>query len=184
MANRTLAFLGLGKKKTTEQTAEAAAALDAEARRIAKGGEGAVEATTSDDDEEDEDEEDDEEDDEGSEDDRKAVRTRNALRAAGHRRGIAAERGRIAAAFNALDPGKVEMALHLALNTDLSADQLRAAIDKSPSAAAGKRTPFAAAMAAATPAAQPAFGADGRGAKPTLTGNMAALLKDRGLVPK
>lgn len=180
MANRTLAFLGLGKRKTPGQQAEAAAALDTEARRRRAeegGGSGEGEGASAQDVDDDEEDEDDEEE-TGSEEERQAIRRRNALRAAGHRRGQAAERARLAATFNDLDPGRVELALHLALNTDLPAEQLRGAVDKAPAPAA--RTAFAAAMDQVSRRDQPGFGAAGGAPKLTLSGRMAELLKTRG----
>jgi ABC-type Zn2+ transport system substrate-binding protein/surface adhesin len=177
-------FLGLGRKAaaSTETEEEKKKREEEEAKKGKK-------AKTSDDDEdededEDEDDEDEDEDEGDDEDGRKAIRQRNALRAAGHRRGVAAEQSRLATIFNDLDPGKVEMALHLALGPATAAapaELIRAQLDKMP-AAAGARTPFAGAMdQIARSLEQPGFGADrSAGGKPSLSGRMAETLKSMG----
>lgn len=168
--NRTLAFLGLGKKKSekAEETEDERAARE----KTEKDAAAAAEASAAD--EEDEDEEDEDED--GAEgDDRKAIRTRNALRGAGHRRGVTAERVRIGAIMNGVEPARADMALHLALNTDLPAAQARAAVDKAPKGG-GSRTPFATAMEHFKPPVG-AGGGERQGAPPTLASRMAETLK-------
>ena len=135
-------------------------------------------------DEEEEDEEDEDEEDEEDEKAKKAVRVRNALRAAGHRRGIAAERSRLATIFNGLDPDKAAMAVTLALEpktADVPADQIRALVDAAPApqAAAGDRSAFGKVMdriSAVVPG--PGFGGgDTQGKGPSLSGQMAKMLK-------
>jgi hypothetical protein len=170
--SRTLTFIGLGKPAAAEETEEE------KKKRLAKE---AAERGDEDEDEDDEDEDDDEDDEDEtkaeSDDARKAVRQRNALRAAGHRRGVAAERARLAAITNDLAPGKVEMALHLAINTSQSAAEARATLDKMPAAAAAA-TPFMATMDRINdlvPQPGPGGSADAKG--PSLSANMAKLLK-------
>ena len=162
-----LAFMGFKPRQTDAERQAAATALDEAARAEATGddaesdgkGKGAKAAV-------DEDEEEEDEEEEGDEDNRKAVRQRNALRAAGHRRGAAAERARVASIMNGVDPAQAELALSLALNSDMSAEQVSKTLKAAPAAAAG-RTPFAATMdriTAALPA--PGFGAGASSAKP------------------
>jgi hypothetical protein len=175
-------FLGFGPRKTAADRAALAAALDAEARKAKKKNpEG---ASNSGDDNADEDEEDEDEEDEEDEKAKKAVRVRNALRAAGHRRGIAAERGRLATIMNGLDPDKAEMAVTLALDpktADVPADQIRALVDAAPApqASSGDRSAFGKVMdriAAIAPG--PSFGGgDTQGKGPSLSGQMAKMLK-------
>ncbi len=172
--NRTLAFLGFGgkTKAETETEDEKAARLAAEKKAKQK------------EDGDDADEDDEEDDDEKDDADAKAAKaSRNALRAAGHRRGAAAERLRIGAILNGVDPAKAELALHFALNTDMSPDAAKASLAKAPAGAS--RTPFADAMARQPGADVPA-GAErapaGKGV--SLSGRMAADLTKRGLLGK
>lgn len=164
--NRTLAFLGFGSRKSRRAEEEKT-----------KPAEGAA-ATSDDDDEEDEEEE-------GSGDDREAGAgdegaEQAAAVAAARAAAIAAERTRIGAILSGVDPAQAELAVHLALNTDMTAEQARAALGKA--GKGGGRTPFAAAMASAAAAPQPGFGAGPGGkAAPSLADRMATTLKQRGL---
>lgn len=165
MANRTLAFLGFGKKKaeTTEESEEDRKAREAREREAAE---------ASDEDDDDEVAEDDEDEAKAeTDDDKQAVRGRNALRAAGHRRGASAERGRIASALNGVDPAKAELALHLSLNSDMTPEQIKATVAKAP---AGQK---ASAFSRAMEHHRPSVGAGPSGGKaPTLAERMKAAL--------
>ncbi len=173
--SRTIAFLGLGKPAGKKEETE-----EEKKSRLAK----EVKDREDDDDDEDEDEDDDEDDEDETkaegDDAKKAVRQRNALRAAGHRRGYAAANTRFAAIFNGLEPGKVEMALHMALSPATGkapAEQIRALVDKSPSASTSNQ-PFMATMDKINdlvPQPGPDGGREAQG--PTLSGSMAKLLK-------
>jgi hypothetical protein len=129
-------------------------------------------------DEDDEPEDEDDDDDETDETKRKskaaAARARNALRRAGHRRGVKAERARLAAVMNGLEPGKVELALHLALNTNLPVDQIAATLKAAP---AGKSGGLAAAMARVEGSTKPGFAGAGGSKGPTLSSLMAATVE-------
>lgn len=157
--NRVLHFMGFGGKRAEDEPPKDGETND---------------ATTEANDEE---EEDDEEE-EGSEEERREARTRNALRAAGHRRGVAAERDRIASAMNGIPPEKAELALHLALNSDMSADQIRAATAKG--ASASRASAFAAAMTQH----RPPIGAGGESTpqKETAASRMQGMLRRQGIV--
>jgi len=154
-----LAFLGFNKPPTGTAVVAALAATGTAA-----------------DDGEDCDEQDEDEARAEGDDARKAVRQRNALRGAGHRRGAAAERERIAGIMSGLDPARAEMALHLALNSEMAADKIKAFLDKapagSPAASAFER------MMTRFHTEQPLPGAGGgdtaRG--PSLAGRMAELI--------
>jgi hypothetical protein len=79
--------------------------------------------------------------------------------------------------MNGVDPGKANVALHLALNTDLSVDQVKSALEATP---AGKSGGFSAAMAKhrdQTPG--PGFAAAGSIKPPSLSDSMKALLDKR-----
>lgn len=184
-------FFGLGKRKTPAEIAAAAAAGDRVARAAAGGkngkkakpGEGGD--TADDDDDDEEDEEDEDEDDAENDDDRKAVHRRNALRAAGHRRGVAAEQSRLAVIFNGLDPDRAASAVTVALDPNmahLSGAQARAFVENLPvtasAPAGGPRAPFAQVMdriaerSVSVPSA-PSNGDRGGHAGPTLSQRMA-----------
>lgn len=160
----TLSFLGFGGKKAEDTKADDDATRRAQAEQAAK---------TDDEDEEDEDGEEGE-----SEDDREARVARNALRAAGERRGRRVERERITAIMNGVAPAKAEFALHLALGTDLTADQAKAAIDKAPK---GAGADFIAAMST-TQTPTPDFGGAPQGRGPNIVEMMKGDLKRRGLI--
>ena len=153
--NRTLAFLGFGRAKPakagdTEETKPADAAV------------------VDQDDEEEEEEE--EEREQESDDDREAAV------AAARAEAVAAERARIGAILSGVEPAQAELAVHLALNTDMSAEQAKAALGKA--GKGGARTAFADAMARTSAAPAPAFGGGGKeAAKPSLAGRMAKLLE-------
>jgi hypothetical protein len=168
--NRTLAFLGFGGKKKAgeegETDEEREAREQAEREKTAK-------AADDGDDGEDPDEEDEDEAKAESDEEKKAVRQRNALRAAGHRRGVSAAHVRVAAIVNGVAPAQAEMAMHLALNTDLTADQARATIAKAPKAGGGSS--FARAMEHYKPAVGAGGGRDGK--SPSLASRMAESLK-------
>src|SRR6266851_3531252 len=176
-------LLGFGPRKTAADRAALAAALDAEARKAKKKNPEGASNSGDDNADEDEDEEDEDEEDEEDEKAKKAVRVRNALRAAGHRRGIAAERGRLATIMNGLDPDKAEMAVTLALDpktADVPADQIRALVDAAPAPkASSDRSAFGKVMdriSAVVPG--PSFGGgDTQGKGPSLSGQMAKMLK-------
>src|SRR5215211_6128440 len=117
--NRTLAFLGFGRAKPakagdTEETKPADAAIV------------------------DQDEEDEEEEERENDDDREAAV------AAARAEAVAAERTRIGAILSGVEPAQAELAVHLSLNTDMSADQAKAALGKA--GKGGARTAFADAM--------------------------------------
>jgi hypothetical protein len=153
--NRTLAFLGFGRAKPakagdTEETKPADAAV------------------VDQNDEEEEGEEEDEREQESDDDREVAV-------AAARAEAVAAERARIGAILSGVEPAQAELAVHLALNTDMSADQAKAALGKA--GKGGARTAFADAMARTSAAPAPAFGGGKEAAKPSLAGRMAKLLE-------
>lgn len=163
--NRTLAFLGFGSRKSRRAEEEKT-----------KPAEGA--GATSDDDDEEEEEEENGDDREAGAGDEGAEQA--AAVAAARTEAVAAERTRIGAILSGVDPAQAELAVHLALNTDMTAEQARAALGKA--GKGGGRTPFAAAMASAAAAPQPGFGAGPGGkAAPSLADRMAGTLKQRGL---
>jgi hypothetical protein len=177
-------FLGLGPRKTAAERAAAAKAADDETRKTKKRGKGETDSDDEREDDEEEDEDDEDEEDGKEEDGRKAVRVRNALRAAGHRRGVAAERGRLATIFNGLDPEKAAMGVQLALDDRTAAlpgDQVRAMLDATAAPAPADRTAFGQVMdrvAAILPGPTFAAGENGGGGKqPTLASQMAKMLK-------
>ncbi len=173
-SNRTLAFLGFGKKPKAKAGEEGETEEEREAREQAEREASTQAKSADDDDDEDADEDDEDEDKVEAADDKKAVRKRNGLRAAGHRRGVSAERARLATIMNGVTPAQAEMALHLALNTDLPADQARAAVDKSPQATGGSS--FTRAMEQHRPPVG-AGGGGGPPAKTSLADRMRTALK-------
>lgn len=150
--NRTLAFLGFGKAKPAK-------AGEAEGAQ----GKPASEAAVDPDDEEEEEER----EENGDE--------REAALAAAHAEAVATERQRIGAILSGVEPGQAELALHLALNTDMTDEQAKAALGKA--GKGGGRTAFVEAMARVSAAPAPAFGGGQDAAKPSLAGRMAGLLK-------
>lgn len=108
---------GDGSETEEERTAR----LQAEARKKADE-EARARAESGDDDGEDEDDEEDEDEEDGDTDEeRRAKRARNALRGAGHRRGVHAERERIFAIVNGVGAERVTSALQVAFNTNMAA---------------------------------------------------------------
>jgi hypothetical protein len=165
--NRTLAFLGFGGKSKAENDQESEETARKNKARQNQDGDDA--------------DEDDDDEDEGDDDAKATARSNNRLRAAGERRGIAAERVRIGAILNGTDPAKAELALHFALNTDMTPAEAKASLDKAPAGAS--RTPFADAMARQPGRDLPPGGDRAPGAKgPTLADRMSADLKKRGLL--
>jgi hypothetical protein len=174
MANFTR-FLGLGPRRSAAEQRELARAGDDEARRNKKT------RDSSDDEQTDEErQEDEEDDDEDSEDEREAKRRRNALRAAGHRRGVAAEQSRMATIFNGLDPDRCAVAVQLALDArtaGLPGEQIRALAEAAPLQPT-ERTAFGKIMdrvAAAVPG--PGFSGSDDKKPPSLSGQMAEMVK-------
>lgn len=160
--NRTLAFLGFGKAKPAK-------AGNAEG----EGGKPAGEAAADPDDEEEEDEE----------EDRQEGDDREAALAAARAEAVAAERTRIGAILSGVAPAQAELAVHLALNTDMTAEQASAALAKA--GKGGGRTAFADAMARVSATPTPAFGGGGKdGSKPSLAGRMAETLKRQQPAPR
>lgn len=170
MAASKFTFLGFGKRSTKKaETDEEKKKREADEAKAKKA-------------ETDEDCEDEDEAKADGEDAKAAVRLRNALRAAGHRRGVAATLERFAVIFTDLDPDKAAMGVSLALGEKtmaLPGDQVRALLDAAPAPSAEGVTPFEKVMGRISETLPgPSFsdGPDATKKGPTLAGQMAKTL--------
>jgi hypothetical protein len=91
---------------------------------------------------------------------------------------VAADRRRIGAIVTAAGPGRIEAALHLALNSDMSAGDASKLLAALPAAAKG--SPLATAMAGRSPRVGAGSGA-AAGKGKSLADTMQAQLRERGL---